>query len=82
MFNEDYLENVIERFRPAPDNLKLILVTGAAFFSLVIFILLTTIYYWDGGWHLKTPTGENISHSESHTTDPAKTHTEAPAEKH
>ena len=81
MYNEDYLHAIGEKFRPRPDNLKLLLVAGAAFLSAVILTALLTAFYWNGEWHLKTPTGENISHSDSHATDPATTHKEATTEK-
>ncbi|MEO6590142.1 MAG: hypothetical protein ABIP06_12650 [Pyrinomonadaceae bacterium] len=87
MYNEDYLHAVGEKFRPKPDNLKLLLVAGAALFSAIILTALLAGFYWNGEWHnLKTPTGESISHSENHstenhTTDPAETHKEVPGEK-
>ena len=69
MYNEDYLHAIGEKFRPKPDNLKLMLVAGAAFFSAIILSLLLTFFYWNGEWHLKTPTGENLPHSDSHSKD-------------
>lgn len=81
MYNEDYLHAIGEKFRPKPDNLKLLLVAGAAFFSAIILSLLLTFFYWNGEWHLKTPTGENLPHSDSHAKDPAETHKEATTEK-
>ncbi len=81
MYNEDYLHAIGEKFRPRPDNLKLLLVAGAAFLSVVVLTALITVFYWNGEWHLKTATGENISHSDSHTKDEAETHKEATTEK-
>lgn len=78
MYNEDHLHAIGEKFRPKPDNLKLLLVAGAALLSTIILISLLASFYWDGQWHLKTPAGENISHADSHSTDPAETH-EQPA---
>lgn len=80
MYNEDDLHAIGEKFRPKPDNLKLLLVVGSALFSAVILTALLIGFYWNGEWHLKTPTGENISHSDSHATDPAETHKETPGE--
>jgi hypothetical protein len=80
MYNEDYLHAIGEKFRPKPDNLKLLLVAGAAFLSAVVFTALLTAFYWNGEWHLKTPAGENISHSESHVKDDkTETHKDVPA---
>ncbi len=82
MYNEDYLHAIGEKFRPKPDNLKLLLVAGAAFLSTVILTLLLTFYYWDGTWHVKTPAGEEMSHSESHAKDDkSKTHQDPQVEK-
>ncbi len=89
MYNEelygDHLSALGEKFRPKPDNLKLLLVAGAGLFSVVILTLLLTFFYWNGDWNIKTPTGESLSHSENHstenhTTDPAETHKEVPGE--
>jgi hypothetical protein len=82
MYNEDYLHAIGEKFRPKPDNLKLILIAGAALLSAVVLVLLLNFFYWNGEWHLKTPTGENISHAESHATDPAHTEKDDPAKPH
>lgn len=82
MYNEDYLHAVGEKFRPKPDNLKLMLVAGAAFLSAIIMTALLLGFYWKGEWHLKTPAGENISHSDSHKTDEAANHKESPSENH
>lgn len=86
MYNEDDLHAIGERFRPSPDNLKLLLVVGSALFSAVILTLLLTFFYWNGDLHIKTATGENLSHSknhstENHTVDPAETQKETPGEK-
>lgn len=74
MYNEDYLHAVGEKFRPKPDNLKLLLVAGAAFLSAIILTAFLTAFYWDGTWHVKTPAGEEMQHSKSHSTDPAEKH--------
>ena len=81
MYNEDYLHAIGEKFRPKPDNLKLMLVAGAAFFSAIILSLLLTFFYWNGSWHIKTPTGENLPHGDSHAKDEAETQKEATTEK-
>ena len=76
----DYFQAIGAKFRPKPDNLKLMLIAGAAFFSAIILALLLTFFYWNGDWHnLKTADGEVIQHSNDHSTgnhtaDPAETH--------
>lgn len=74
MYNEDYLHAIGEKFRPKSDNLKLILVAGAAFFSAIIMTALLMAFYWNGTWNLETPAGEKITHSDSHKSDEAETH--------
>lgn len=78
MYNEDYLHAIGEKLRPKPDNLKLLLVAGAAFLSAVIMGLLLAFFYWNGVWHLKTPAGEPVRSSETHdqpaSHNPAESH--------
>lgn len=86
----DYMQAIGAKFRPKPDNLKLMIVAGAAFFSAIILTILLTAFYWNGDWHgIKTMNGEVIKHDDhstnNHTTDPADTHSksgEKPAESH
>lgn len=82
MYNEDYLHAIGEKFRPRPDNLKLMLVAGSAIFSAIIMIALLTGFYWNGTWNLETPAGEKIVQPESQHTDEAETHKEPPAQQH
>ena len=76
----DYMQAIGAKFRPTPDNLKLMLIAGAGLFSAVILALLLTFFYWNGDWHnLKTMNGEVVPHSTdhgtgNHTADPAETH--------
>ena len=79
MYNEDYLHAIGEKFRPKPDNLKLLLVAGSAFLSAVVLTALLLGFYWNGEWHLKTPEGENITQTDSHAQDEAETHQDVPA---
>jgi hypothetical protein len=81
----DYFHAIGAKFRPKSDNLKLMIVAGAAFFSAIILTVLLTAFYWNGDWHgLKTMNGEVIQHSDGHSTDnhksdPADTHSKPPA---
>lgn len=76
----DYFNAIGAKFSPKSDNLKLMIVAGAAFLSAIVLTVLLTFFYWNGDWHnLKTMNGEVIQHSNdhstgNHTTDPAETH--------
>ncbi len=87
----DYFNAVGAKFRLKSDNLKLLIVAGAALFSAIIMTALLVGFYWNGEWNIKTPAGESLTHSEEHSTgnhtaDPAETHDQPhakePTEKH
>lgn len=76
----DYFNAIGAKLRPQSDNLKLMIVAGAAFLSAIVLTLLLTFFYWNGDWHnLKTMNGEVLQHSEDHSTG---NHTASPAETH
>lgn len=80
----DYFHAIGAKLRPKPDNLKLMIVAGAAFFSAIILTVLLTGFYWNGDWHgIKTMNGEVIQHDDhstnNHSSDPADKHSEPKA---
>ena len=77
--NEDYIDAVVTRVKPKPDNLKLLLTAGAALFATVLFTICLAGFYWNGVFHGEpsVPLNASQAHGEHSTT--TESHTEKPS---
>ena len=68
--NEDYVNAVVTRVKPKPDNLKLMITAAAAAFAMALFAVCVTAYFWDGVFRGMPPVPLNAAQAEGHLADP------------